>query len=81
MKYGGRSKGTPNKVTRELRETFTSLVNKHLVNDIENLPSNKRLDALIKLLPYIIPMAKETEQEHEYLEPLIIILDRDLEAN
>jgi hypothetical protein len=77
MKFGGRTKGTPNKVTKEIRETLLSLVNKHLVNDIENLPPNKRLDALIRLLPYVVPPIKEESIESDYIEPLVIIVQRD----
>jgi hypothetical protein len=77
MKFGGRTKGTPNKVTKEIRETLLSLVNKHLVNDIENLPPNKRLDALIRLLPYVVPPIKNESIEHDSIEPLVIIVQRD----
>lgn len=77
MKFGGRTKGTPNKVTKEIRETLLSLVNKHLVNDIENLPPNKRLDALIRLLPYVVPPIKDESFESDSIEPLVIIVQRD----
>jgi hypothetical protein len=82
MKFGGRQKGTPNKVTKEIRESFLALVNKHLVNDIENLPPKERFNALIRLLPYIVPPAKDIDAENEpNNEPLIIILERDNEGN
>lgn len=77
MKFGGRTKGTPNKVTKEIRETLLSLVNKHLVNDVENLPPNKRLDALIRLLPYVVPPIKDESFESDNIEPLVIIVQRD----
>lgn len=77
MRYGGRTKGTPNKVTKELRETFLNLVNRYLVTDIESLPPNKRIETLTKLLPYIIPPANDIELEAENIEPLTIILHRD----
>lgn len=77
MKYGGRTKGTPNKVTKEIRETLLSLVNKYLVSDIENLPPIKRIDALIKLLPYVVPPIKDESIEQDYTEPLVIIVQRD----
>lgn len=82
MKFGGRTKGTPNKVTKEIRESFLALVNKHLISDIENLPSKERFNALIRLLPYIVPPAKDIDVETETNnEPLIIILERDTEGN
>lgn len=82
MKFGGRTKGTPNKVTKEIRESFLALVNKHLVSDIENLAPKERFNALIRLLPYIVPPAKDIDVEIEpNNEPLIIILERDNEGN
>lgn len=72
MKYGGRAKGTPNKITSELKESLANLINKHLVSDIENLPPNKRFEALIRIMPYVMPTVKETATEPTYIEPLVI---------
>lgn len=62
-KFGGRTKGTPNKITSEIKETLKEV----LSNEIENLPHRlseldvkDRLDVLVKLIPYILP--KENEQ-------------------
>jgi len=77
MRYGGRTKGTPNKVTKELRETFLNLVNRYLVTDIESLPPSKRIETLTKLLPYVMPHANDIEIDAEDIEPLTIILTKD----
>ena len=57
-KFGGRKKGTPNKLTTELRATLKNI----LCKEIENLPEhfNKldakdRIELLVKLLPYAMP--------------------------
>lgn len=60
-KYGGRKKGTPNKLTKELRVALKNILH----NEIELLPNhfNKlepkdRLELLIKLLPYAVPKVR-----------------------
>ncbi|WP_206081816.1 hypothetical protein [Maribellus sediminis] len=60
-KTGGRKKGTPNKVTGTVREMITKSISKEL----ESLPvlfsqlePKEKMDALIKLMPYIIPKAE-----------------------
>jgi hypothetical protein len=72
MKYGGRKAGTKNKVTTELKQMLSDLIEKHLVSDIESLPPNKRYEALIRILPYVMPTAKETVTEPTYIQPLVI---------
>lgn len=59
IKTGGRTAGTPNKLTKEIREVFKALMVEQmetiprLLNSIEN--PEKKLDFLIKLLPFILP--------------------------
>lgn len=58
VKTGGREKGTPNKLTRELRETLKTIVEleiEAMPAMIENLPDDKRLEVLVRLLPYVLP--------------------------
>lgn len=65
-KTGGRKKGTPNKVTKELRAIVKSVLDsefQHLPKRLENLPDKERVDALIKLLPYVLPKYKQEEKE------------------
>ena len=57
-KYGGRTKGTPNKITSELRRTLKHIVDDELQilqNNIKELLPKERLELLIKLLPYVLP--------------------------
>lgn len=57
-KTGGREKGTPNRVTRELREVLKTIV----YDELNNLPSlldalepKERIEVLIRLAPYVLP--------------------------
>jgi hypothetical protein len=55
-KTGGRQKGTPNKVTTELRETINSIIQDALTPEsLAALTPDKRADLIIRLLPYVLP--------------------------
>jgi hypothetical protein len=64
-KTGGRTKGTPNKSTKELRESLKSI----LQQEIEQIPEllsqiedpEKRLMLTVRLMPYVMPVAREEE--------------------
>lgn len=58
VKTGGRAKGTPNRMTKELREVLKAV----LYEEINNIPDllngltpKERIDALIRLAPYVLP--------------------------
>lgn len=57
-RLGGRTKGTPNKVTKTAREWLTALVDKNrrqIERDLKQLEPKERLLILEKLLQYVIP--------------------------
>jgi hypothetical protein len=57
-KTGGRTVGTPNKVTSELRKTLKSIIAAELdalPETLADLPARERLDLVIKLLPFCLP--------------------------
>lgn len=61
-KFGGRSKGTPNRTTAVTKERLQSLINNEIENLsklLEQLEPNERVNAIIKLLPYIVPKQNE----------------------
>ena len=65
-KFGGRTKGTPNKLTKELRTTLKNIIG----NELERLPEHfdklepkDRLELIIKLLPYSLPKVRPTRYE------------------
>lgn len=54
----GRPAGVPNKLTAELRAVLKGIIEKELdglADRIEALEPDKRLELLIKLLPYALP--------------------------
>lgn len=59
-KHGGRIKGTPNKLTKEMRVLLKGIVFNELetIQDkLDKLDDKERLETLIKLLPYVLPKA------------------------
>jgi hypothetical protein len=70
-KYGGRQKGTPNKLTKELRSVLKDILYQELEQiqeHLETLNSKERVELLIKLMPYALP--KVTSVSHTTNEPL-----------
>ena len=70
-KYGGRQKGTPNRMTKELRSVLKDILYqelKQIQEHLDTLNSKERLELLIKLMPYALP--KVTSISHTTNEPL-----------
>ena len=64
-KFGGREKGTPNKLTAELRSALKDV----LYEEIEQIPhrldeleTKDRLELLVKLMPYVFPKVQSVSQ-------------------
>ena len=63
-KYGGRQKGTPNKLTKQARESLTAIIEgelQQLPDRLKSLEAKDRLEILCKLLPYVLPKLRQTE--------------------
>ena len=57
-KFGGRQKGTPNKLTKELRSVLKDVLYEEidrLPERLDELDTKDRLELLVKLLPLILP--------------------------
>ena len=70
-KYGGRKKGTPNRLTKELRSVLKSVIYQELdtIQDrLDFLEPKERLGILVKLMPYVMP--KTVSISHTENEPL-----------
>jgi hypothetical protein len=70
-KYGGRQKGTPNKLTKEIRTVLKDLIYKELDEIQEHLDSlepKQRIELVIKLIPYVLP--KVDSISHSSNKPL-----------
>ena len=71
-KTGGRAKGTPNKVTQEVRELFNELVRENLPQlrlDLATLEPYQRVNALVKLSQFILPKPTEATLEITGINP------------
>jgi hypothetical protein len=70
-KYGGREKGTPNRITKELRSLLKDIMYDEigaLQEHLDTLSPKDRVELLIKLMPYALP--KVTSVSHTTNEPL-----------
>ena len=80
-KFGGRTKGTPNRTTAETKELIQNVVSNELDNITEllnKLEPKERIDAVIKLLPYIVPkqseIAIDANNKFNVFEPVTLTL-------
>jgi len=70
-KYGGRKKGTPNRLTKELRTLLKDVLYSELETideRLELLEPKERLELVIKLMPYAFP--KVVSISHSANEPM-----------
>ena len=71
FKYGGRKKGTPNRLTKELRAILKEALHKELEtigDQLEQLEPKERLEVLIKLMPFVFP--RMNTMSHSMDEPV-----------
>jgi len=64
QKFGGRTKGTSNKTTTELREKFSLLIENNfdkLQQDIDLLDPKDRIKTILELARFVVPTLKATE--------------------
>ncbi len=81
-KTGGRSEGTPNKITTDIREHFTNLIQINLdtlQNDIKTLKPIDRIKVLIELSKFVIPVLKaiDIQRSENDFKPFIINLNHE----
>ncbi len=80
QKSGGRKKGTPNKVNKEVKELILAIL-KEESEDISMmlflLSPKERLDFFIKLLPYVCTKQKSSVEANGDLTDFEITIDGD----
>ena len=76
-KYGGRTKGTPNKLTSKIKEKLSCIISEAIDSlDIGSMSKSERLKLIQLGLPYIVtkPQIEEPQQEEQKFQ--IEIIDR-----
>ena len=75
-KFGGRTKGTPNKLNSEIKDKLSSIISEAIDSfDIENMTKAERLKLIQLGMPYIITKPQQEEiQEQQNIT--IEIIDR-----
>jgi hypothetical protein len=76
-KTGGRTKGTPNRTTHETKKIIRAIVDEELANIpimLSKLEPYERINAITKLLPYVVPRQSEVKgvQTSNEIQPIII---------
>ena len=81
IKTGGRTAGTVNKTTAETKELLQKIVSNeldHIEGMLNKLEPKERIDAVIKLLPYIVPkqseIAIDANNKFNVFEPVTLTL-------
>ena len=79
IKTGGRTKGTPNKLTNSIRETLAEVLNNYtlesLVNDLTELTPFERIKVTTGLYRLTLPpMKQEVPEDNQEIQPIIINL-------
>ena len=67
-KYGGRTKGTPNKLTSEIKDKLSTIINEAIDSiDLENMSKAEKLKLIQLGLPYVMtkPQQEEPQQEEQ----------------
>ena len=68
QKTGGRTKGTPNKATAELRERFTLLLESNfdtIQSDLNTLEPKERIKTILEISKFVIPTLKSVDHQIE----------------
>jgi len=74
-KFGGRTKGTPNKLTSKIKEKLSCIISEAINSlDIESMSKSERLKLIQLGLPYIVtkPQTEEPQQEEQKFQIEII---------
>ena len=80
QKFGGRTKGTPNRNTDEIRQNFQQLIENNLTtleNDIKELEPKDRIKAILDLSKFVLLSIKAKELstvDDRNIRPIVISL-------
>ena len=75
-KFGGRAKGTQNKLTSKIKEKLSNVISEAIHSlDIENMSKSEKLKLIQLGLPYIVTKSKIQEPQQEQQSFQIEIID------
>lgn len=87
-RMGGRKAGTPNKVTGTVKEWIAAVIDgnrKQFESDMKKLEPKDRVNALMKLLEYVVPKQASVRQRIDFSSmsenELDVIVDRLIGGN
>lgn len=58
IKTGGRTKGTPNRLTKELRSALKNILHdeiEQMPEHLAKLDAKERIELVVKMMPYVLP--------------------------
>lgn len=67
IKTGGRTKGTPNRMTKEIRAVLKDVIGEQLesIPDVlATLEPKDKLEFIIKLMPYVLPKVEAVKMNN-----------------
>ena len=73
-KFGGRTKGTPNKLSNKIKDKLCSIISEAIDSlDLEYMSKAERLKLIQLGIPYIItkPQIEETQEEQKFTVEII----------
>ncbi|MFT5255502.1 MAG: hypothetical protein ACI9RL_000847 [Candidatus Paceibacteria bacterium] len=73
-KFGGRQKGTPNKLSNKIKEQLSKLIDEVIASfDIEDMTKAERLKLIQLAMPYVLtkPQQEEVEQQQNITVEII----------
>ena len=73
-KFGGRQKGTPNKLSSKIKEKLSKLIDEVIASfDIEDMTKAERLKLIQLAMPYVLikPQQEEVEQQQNFTVEII----------
>ena len=73
VKTGGRKKGTPNKVTRQVKEKLSLVINKTIESiDISNMSTSEKIKLIQIGFQYLLPKLQHTIESNKEDLPLFL---------
>ena len=76
-KFGGRQKGTPNKLNNEIKDKLSNIINEAIDSiDLDDMSKAEKLKLIQLGLPYVMTKPQQEEPQQEEQKFQIEIIDR-----